>query len=206
MDSAWDTCTELELMLEELKDASPRKLRLFAVVCCRQIAPLLAGKQAVEALDVAEKYADGLVNDTQLAQARYRARRTTGGWDAVDAVINATSSSAWGAAIAAAEAAARAAGWASGDTDVDRAIRTAAVAQCDLLREIIANPYGALPPRPEAIAPLASEIYAGKWELMPLLGEWLQEHGHWQIGEHCLDPKRKHFKGCWVVDWVLERD
>jgi hypothetical protein len=90
MDTAWETCTELELMLEELKDASPRKLRLFAVACCRQVASLLVDAEAFKALDVAEKYADGLANKTQLAQARSRARRTTGGGDAVDAVINAT--------------------------------------------------------------------------------------------------------------------
>jgi hypothetical protein len=63
-----------------------------------------------------------------------------------------------------------------------------------------------LPPRPEAIAPLAEEIYAGRWELMPLLGEWLQEHGFWAEGEHCLDPDGMHFKGCWVVDWVTRRE
>jgi hypothetical protein len=69
------------------------------------------------------------------------------------------------------------------------------------------NPFRPLPPRrPDAIAPLAEEVYAGRWELMPLLGEWLQEHGFWTEGEHCLDPSIRHVKGCWVVDWVTGRE
>jgi hypothetical protein len=79
-------------------------------------------------------------------------------------------------------------------------------AQADLVREIFGNPFRPLLPRPDAIAPLAEQIYAGQWELMPLLGEWLQERGYWSEGEHCLDPKNQHVKGCWVVDWVTGRE
>jgi hypothetical protein len=68
------------------------------------------------------------------------------------------------------------------------------------------NPFRPLLPRPEAIAPLAEQIYAGAWEQMPILGEWLQEHGYWSEGEHCLDPSNQHVKGCWVVDWVMGRE
>jgi hypothetical protein len=78
--------------------------------------------------------------------------------------------------------------------------------QIFLLRDIFGNPFRPLPPRPEAIAPLAEQIYAGAWDQMPLLGEWLQEHGYWSEGEHCLDPNNHHVKGCWVVDWVTGRD
>src|SRR5262249_38494805 len=126
--------------------------------------------------------------------------------EAIGAVINATSASAWGAANATAYSAACTAAWAKTDTNVDAAIRAETAAQCDLLREIFGNPYRDLPARPQAITSLAEEIYAGKWELMPLLGEWLQEHGFWQIGEHCLDPSVTHVKGCWVVDWVLRKE
>jgi hypothetical protein len=61
-----------------------------------------------------------------------------------------------------------------------------------------------LPPRPEAIAPLAEQI--GARDKMSLLGEWLQEHGYWSEGEHCLDPNNHHVKGCRVVDWVTGRE
>jgi hypothetical protein len=75
-----------------------------------------------------------------------------------------------------------------------------------VLQDIFGNPFRPVPPRPEAIAPLAEDIYGGRWELMPLLGEWLQEHGFWQEGDHCLDSRVQHVKGCWVVDWVAGRE
>jgi hypothetical protein len=78
--------------------------------------------------------------------------------------------------------------------------------QSSWLRDIFGNPFRPLPPRPEAIAPLAEHIYAGAWDQMPILGEWLQEHGYWNEGEHCLDPSIQHVKGCWVVDWVTGRE
>jgi hypothetical protein len=78
--------------------------------------------------------------------------------------------------------------------------------QADFLSDIIGNPFRPLPPRPEAIAPLAEQIYAGAWDQMPILGEWLQEHGYWSEGEHCLDPSIRHVKGCWVVDWATGKE
>jgi len=75
-----------------------------------------------------------------------------------------------------------------------------------LLHDIFGNPFHPLPPRPEAIAPLAEEIYAGAWSKMPLLGQWLEEHGYATEAEHCFDPNVHHVKGCWVVDWVTGRD
>jgi hypothetical protein len=78
--------------------------------------------------------------------------------------------------------------------------------QACLLRNIRSNPFRLLPPRPETIASSAEDIYQGKWELMPLLGEWLQEHGYRQEGEHCLNPASKHVKGCWVIDCITARE
>jgi len=75
-----------------------------------------------------------------------------------------------------------------------------------VLHDVFGNPFFPLPPRPEAIAPLAERIYAGEWGLMPLLGAWLQEHGYWSEGEHCLDPNNQLVKGCWVVDWATGRE
>ena len=77
--------------------------------------------------------------------------------------------------------------------------------QAKLLRDILGNPFRPLPPRPVAITPLAEQIYAGARDKMPLLGEWLREHGYWSEGEHYFDLKKEHVKGCWVVDWVTGR-
>jgi hypothetical protein len=78
--------------------------------------------------------------------------------------------------------------------------------QSALLHDIFGNPFCQLPSAPGTIAPLAERVYAGEWEFMPILGEWLQEHGYWSEGEHCLDPNNNHVKGCWVVDWVTGRE
>jgi hypothetical protein len=78
--------------------------------------------------------------------------------------------------------------------------------QAQIIRDIFGNPFRPLPPRPEAIAPLAERIYAGEWDKMPLLGQWLQEHGYPTEAEHCLDPNIHHVKGCWVVDWATGRE
>jgi hypothetical protein len=78
--------------------------------------------------------------------------------------------------------------------------------EAKLVHDIFGNPFHPLPPRPEAIAPLAERIYAGEWNAMPLLGQWLQKRGYVDEAEHCLDPNIHHVKGCWVVDWVTGRE
>jgi hypothetical protein len=62
----WLACNDPQKMLEFIQgEATDRKLRLFCCACCRRIWPLLAndGKRAVE---VAERYADGLVGKAEL--------------------------------------------------------------------------------------------------------------------------------------------
>jgi len=35
------------------------------------------------------------------------------------------------------------------------------------------------------------------------LGSVTVGDGYWSEGEHCIDHKNQHVKGCWVVDWVM---
>jgi hypothetical protein len=62
----WSVCQSARRMLDHLKPrTSYRKLRLFAVACCRRLAPLApdgyGDREAFgEALDVNERWADGL--------------------------------------------------------------------------------------------------------------------------------------------------
>jgi hypothetical protein len=205
MEHEWQTSTDLEAMLEQVREASPRKLRLFAVACCRKIQPPVRLINLGDILRAVERCAEEDAKAAELSRIRHSVHLDTFD-EAITAVINATSASAWGAANATAYSAACATAWAKTDTNVDAAIREETAAQSELLREIFGNPYRPMPARPEAIIPLAEAIYCGQWELMPLLGEWLQEHGFWEIGEHCLDPSMAHFKGCWVVDWVLGKE
>jgi len=76
-----------------------KELRLFAVFCARQVQHLMIDPRSIEAIDVAEKYAQDKARDDELAAA------WTAAWAAADAVAR--------AADAAAEAAARAATWAA---------------------------------------------------------------------------------------------
>jgi hypothetical protein len=63
----WLTCTDPERVLNFVRGrASERKLRLFAVACCRRIAQLLFDKRSRQAVQIAEQYADGLVGKREL--------------------------------------------------------------------------------------------------------------------------------------------
>jgi hypothetical protein len=70
-EAEWLTCTNPTLMLELLRgQASERKLRLFAVACCRRVSHLLKDERSQEAVEVGEQYADGLVTEDALDEAR----------------------------------------------------------------------------------------------------------------------------------------
>jgi hypothetical protein len=67
----WLACPEANSLLNALEGrASARKLRLFAAACCRRIWPLFADDRSRAAVEVAERYADGLAGDEERALAR----------------------------------------------------------------------------------------------------------------------------------------
>jgi len=79
-----------------------REWRLFAIWCARQVQHLMTDKRSIEALDVAERFANGLATQQELAAAGYAA------WDAAWAAAGyATGAAAGDAAGAAAMDAAR---------------------------------------------------------------------------------------------------
>ncbi|MBU9391801.1 hypothetical protein KTE71_30370 [Burkholderia multivorans] len=81
-----------------------RDLRLFAVWCARQVEHLMEDQRSKDALNVAERFANGDASDEELAAARDAARAAA--WDAAWAA-------AWAAARAAARDAAGDAAWAA---------------------------------------------------------------------------------------------
>src|SRR5947209_7781731 len=65
----WWACTDPHKMLKFMRDkASDRKMRLFAVACCRRFSDLLSAEEQ-KAVDVAEAYSDGKATATELADA-----------------------------------------------------------------------------------------------------------------------------------------
>jgi len=69
--------------LNQIRDESPcavdgcdREIRLYAVWCARQVQHLMTDQRSIDALDVAERYANGLATENELDIARAAA------WDA----------------------------------------------------------------------------------------------------------------------------
>ena len=85
---AWDTATNSEWMLwllyNQPNEATDRELRLIAVKCARQVQHLMTDKRSINALDVAEKFANGCATNKQLYAAWDAARDAAwvAAWDA----------------------------------------------------------------------------------------------------------------------------
>ena len=102
-----------------------RELRLYAVWCARQVQYLTADQRSITALDVAERHANGMATDTELAAARSAA------WSAArSAAGTVAGSAAWAAAVDAARSAAGtaagSAAWAAAGAAAWGAARSAA--------------------------------------------------------------------------------
>jgi hypothetical protein len=211
----WLACGDPMTMLDALRgSASERKLRLFAVACCRGIWHLLADERSRAAVAVIEQYADGLVGRERLVAARDEAReakrRFPGPaqvWErrAAGAVQDATRDMARSAALNSAAESGRAMD--AGDTNHwdAEAMRSRAA----LLRCIVGNPF-----RPEAKDPawmtpsvvaLARAIYDERaLDRLDELADALQGAGCNSAAflAHCRNPG-EHDRGCWVVDSIL---
>ena len=97
-------------------DGHEREMRLFAVDCARSVQHLMTDKRSLDALDVAERFANDLATQTELAAAD--AARVAA-WAAADAATTAAWAAAWDVGWAAARVAAWAAAAAAGDAAWD---------------------------------------------------------------------------------------
>jgi hypothetical protein len=84
-EAEWLECTDPTPMLEFLRGkTSDRKLRLFACACCRKVWHLLTDERSRKAVDVAERYADGVADEDERFNA-WDAAYEAGMADEVDA-------------------------------------------------------------------------------------------------------------------------
>jgi hypothetical protein len=96
----WIVCTDPAKMLAALRGhASARKLRLYAVACCRRVWHLLPDERSRSVVGVAERYADGEADGEELRLA------VIGAENVADDTAAAVTTAGWAAANSAAFAA-----------------------------------------------------------------------------------------------------
>jgi hypothetical protein len=222
----------LEALLATTK-ASERKLRLFAVACCRRVWGLLEDERFRRTVETAERHADGGVSTEELAAAStetqrlvltliggFRGRNASRGHAASVAASKVSLSSAVVAARAVTAFCPLAVSGAPRESANPAHVAELGV-QADLLRDIIGNPFRSNPGIDRewlcwnggAVGRLAESAYEeralpeGTLDVgrLAVLADALEEVG-------CNDPEilshlRKqggvHARGCWLVDAVL---
>jgi hypothetical protein len=230
-ESEWLTCDDPNAMIDHLERAGKddhRKMRLFAVACCRRVLHVSSDVEARKAVDAAERYADGLIKGATLARWSCKADRL---WfrvwpqssvaERAGARLSVLSSAraaslpdvithwrrvhngvTWlvGGLAGPVESAA----WSAATRDESRA-------QCRILRDLFGNPF-----RPVAVDPsrlaggraaveIARGIYEGPaFDRLPVLADALAEGGCTDADAiaHCRSEEG-HVRGGWVVDAVL---
>jgi hypothetical protein len=174
-EAEWLACNDPGAMLEHLdgRPSDRRKLRLFAVVCCRRIRHLHGDERSRRAVDIAERFADDptarlelggafdaslealqeailVARPLQDARDTPESYRAEAACDAADAACAVTQTDGCSAALEV-SCSSRIAAILAADIpgrhpsrDVARAVEDAA--HCELLRCIFGNPF-----RPEAV-------------------------------------------------------
>jgi len=203
-----------EMLVFASDKLSDRKLRLFAVACCRLIWQWIPEESSRDAVLVGERFADRLATKKALQKLRIPMRealrtvrdsytRHCARHACVFAVENIAERAALGAAVSAQ-------GAVTGREKAVAGHTPTALAICQALRDIA----GLLQFRPVALNPawltsdvltLARGIYEERaFDRMPILADALQDAGceNDDILEHCRGNS-PHVRGCWVVDQVL---
>lgn len=221
-EAEWLAASDPLAMLEVLRArASDRKVRLFAVGCCRLTLTDSAPERTLRAVEVAERFADGLADREELLRARS---------SAFHAVFK-VQSRLWDEAVARGEQALRRTltdeecglyfaaetahphtpfriGWLRHRLRWDGRLMRVAPA---VLREVVGHPFD--PPaidsrwRTTGVAALARRIYDERsFGAMPDLADALEGAGchDAEILGHCRG-KGPHVRGCWVLDALLGR-
>ena len=218
----WRTSTDPQAMLgflwKSYRHLSARKLRLFAVYCCRNVLHRETDVEVRQAVNVSERYADELATESELRVAEKSLHRLWFDYFGNDLVLAAvlqmtsyTIAEPFRAAVcsswAAMEIAEQGAG--NGTREAEFALHAT------WLRDIFPSPF-----RPkyvtcdwfrwngETASLLARQMYeAREFSAMPILADALQDAGcdNDDILSHCRDTSLTHVRGCWVLDLLLKR-
>jgi hypothetical protein len=171
------------------------------VAWCRKHIKDITHADCVALIDLAERYADGLVERAVIQRLRRKVNRwgeNVGGEGRRNFWV-----ATWAAWNAAAEDIVPPC---EGYLNFDRKY-------ADVAQEVVGASLEPVPFSPDwrtdtAIA-LARQMYEARdWSAMPILADALQDAGcdNDDILNHCRDTAHTHVRGCWVVDLVLGKE
>jgi hypothetical protein len=189
----------LDFLDERLSD---RKLRLFACACCRRVWDRLSHERSRRAVEVAERFADGLASPQQQG-ARHRLAMSVP-W--ADQASPEGAQAAYNCVDKDATQAAHMSAYVLGENS-PRERR----AQAALLRDIAGNPFRPVVASPALLAwgdgtlpKLAQPIYDERaFDRLPILADAVEDAGGPEEMVSHLRSPGPHARGCWVVDLIL---
>src|SRR5262245_25201821 len=197
-EAKWLTSTDPAMMFRHLSSMgylNDRKLRLFRVACCRGVWFWLEEEENERALEAHERVADDLPVEIRGIHGK------TPVWTAWPGSCVGPDWTGWSFAWSAALESVKGAGLKKGAAD------------CDLIRDILGNPFRELPTietqwfawNGGALWNMAQAIYNERaFDRMPILADALEDAGcdDADILRHCRGPG-EHVRGCWLIDLLL---
>jgi hypothetical protein len=210
-EAEWLTCTDPFRMLEFLRRTqSGRKARLFICGLCRFLWRHLVDKRSRKAVEIAERYADGMASRVELQLASralpyYRYGRASA------TVTSVVGDNPWGGASEIVQLIKFAQ-----ETYIGRTWSQPLIGEAPkLLRCVFANPFRVvrsnatwLAWNDSTIPRIAQTIYDDlAFDGMPILADALEDAGcdDADILRHCREPG-EHVRGCWVIDLLLGKE
>jgi hypothetical protein len=195
-EAEWLAATDPGTMLAYLRtygNASDRKLRLFAVACIREKRSFLTNILSHEAVEAAERFADGSINRRELEIAGSRAHGVF--------------------STRVAQVAKRLARARLGETPEQAASLVKSTTAVWLLRDVFGNPFrrhdmcrqSTMALHGGSVSHLAEAVYADRaFDRLPLIADALEDAGctDADLLGHLRSPE-PHVRGCWAVDLVL---
>jgi hypothetical protein len=203
---------------------SERKRRLLSCAFARRVLFLIPDDRYPRAMEVAERYADGVASEEQMRATRRLMNKawndrqfTEGGNHAATAVLATLNKGAVGAANGW-EAAAAAQGSLT-RPDFSRGYDAEQHVACALARDVFGNPFRPVSIDPAWLTPTVTSLATAAYDerILPsgeldqarlaVLGDALEDAGcqDAEILGHCRHVD-VHVRGCWVVDLLIGKE
>jgi hypothetical protein len=218
-------------MLDFLRGkASNRKLRLYAVACCRRLWHLVSDERSKRAVEAAEQYADGtIIRETLLAvcnsaegvyqDANLRAEDPENAAPTRDRIDECFGYACWTCSQITHPGGYNPSDAVDVSDSLRNGLREAGIpsdsersAQAKLSCDVFGNPFRLVTPDRSWLTPtvtsLAQAIYDDRaFDRLPILADALEDAGctNQDILEHCRGGG-EHVRGCWVVDLLLGKE